>query len=168
MKNLKKILLLILAAIMFTLAAPAGAVQSPFAAVTEAAAPNKVSISARKKTLTVGKSFTLKIRGSREKVKWSTSNKKVAAVSSKGRVTAKKVGTATITARVGGKKYTCRVTVKKASAAATYILNTNTLKFHRPSCYSCDQIAPENRKVFKGTREEVIAMGYDPCKRCNP
>ena len=167
MKNLKKILLLILAAIMFTLAAPAGAVQSPFAAVTEAAAPNKVSISARKKTLTVGKSFTLKIRGSREKVKWSTSNKRVAAVSSKGRVTAKKVGAATITARVGGKKYTCRVTVRKA-AASTYMLNTNTLRFHRPSCCSCDQIAPENRKVFKGTREEVIAMGYVPCKRCSP
>lgn len=45
-------------------------------------------------------------------VKWTSSNKKVATVSSKGVVTAKKKGTATVTAKVGNKKVTFKVTVK--------------------------------------------------------
>ena len=40
-----------------------------------------------------------------KKVKWKSSNKKVATVSKKGVVTAKKSGTATITAKIGKKKY---------------------------------------------------------------
>ena len=164
---------MILAALLFTLSAPAEMLRSPFvvtaeaAEVTEAAVTNKVTISAKKKTLYVGKSFKLKIKGTSKTVKWSSSNKSVATVTSKGKVTAKKAGTATITAKVGGKKYTCKVTVKKA-ATETYILNTSTHKFHHTWCSSCDQISPENYLKFKGTRKEVIAMGYEPCKRCNP
>lgn len=50
----------------------------------------------------------------------------------------------------------------------TYVLNTNTKKFHVPSCSSVKQMKSSNREDFTGTRDEVIAMGYDPCKRCNP
>ena len=50
----------------------------------------------------------------------------------------------------------------------TYVLNRNTKKFHLPSCTSVNDIAKKNRKDFTGTREEVINMGYVPCKRCNP
>lgn len=49
---------------------------------------------------------------SREKVTYRSSNKKVATVSSKGVVTAKKKGTAKITVRSGKKSYTVKVTVK--------------------------------------------------------
>lgn len=49
-----------------------------------------------------------------------------------------------------------------------YVLNTNTRKFHYPNCDSADRIKPKNRKEYNGAREEVIAMGYEPCKRCNP
>lgn len=49
-----------------------------------------------------------------------------------------------------------------------YVLNTNTRKFHYPNCDSADRIKPKNRKEYNGTREEVIEMGYEPCKRCNP
>lgn len=58
------------------------------------------------------KSISLKVYGSKGAVKWSSSNKKVATVSNKGKVTSKAVGTAIITAKVAGKKYTCKVTVK--------------------------------------------------------
>lgn len=71
-----------------------------------------VKLSEKKITLTVGKSKTLKVKGTKKKVKWSSSKKSVATVSSKGKVTAKKKGTATITAKVGNKKYKCTVTVK--------------------------------------------------------
>lgn len=49
-----------------------------------------------------------------------------------------------------------------------YILNTNTKKFHYPSCGSAAKIKDSNRKEFHGTREELIDMGYDPCGNCHP
>lgn len=49
-----------------------------------------------------------------------------------------------------------------------YILNTNTHKFHYPSCGSVKQMAEKNKQFYSGTRDEVIGMGYDPCKKCNP
>ena len=52
--------------------------------------------------------------------------------------------------------------------ARDYVLNKNTMKFHKPSCSSVGDIKPENRWDFHGTREEVLDMGYVPCKRCNP
>lgn len=57
---------------------------------------------------------------------------------------------------------------KQAAAASEYILNTNTMKFHRPSCSSVNQMSDSNKWVYDGTREEVLNMGYEPCKRCNP
>ena len=50
----------------------------------------------------------------------------------------------------------------------TYILNTNTKKFHYPACSSVDQMAEKNKQVYSGSRDEIITMGYEPCKRCNP
>ncbi|MDE7325154.1 MAG: Ig-like domain-containing protein [Lachnospiraceae bacterium] len=58
-------------------------------------------------------------------VKWSSSNKKVAIVSSKGVITAKAEGTATIKAKYNSKTYSCKVTVvdsnKKENKIETYI-----------------------------------------------
>ena len=59
-------------------------------------------------------------------------------------------------------------TSAETSREMIYVLNKNTHKFHYPTCSSADDIKPKNRKEFTGTREEVIAQGYDPCKRCNP
>jgi len=53
-------------------------------------------------------------------------------------------------------------------AGTDYILNTNTHKFHYPSCSSVKQMKDSNKSYFTGTRDEVIDMGYEPCKRCNP
>jgi len=52
--------------------------------------------------------------------------------------------------------------------ARAYVLNTNTMKFHYPSCSSASDIYPENRQDVTLTRQEIIDMGYVPCKRCNP
>ena len=49
-----------------------------------------------------------------------------------------------------------------------YVLNTNSKKFHLPSCSSVDQMSPKNREDVEDTRENLIAKGYDPCKRYNP
>lgn len=67
-----------------------------------------------------------------------------------------------------------KVSVPRATAASTpipgttYVLNRNTKKFHKPSCSSVKQIKDSNRVDYFGTYSEVINMGYQPCKRCNP
>lgn len=62
--------------------------------------------------------------------------------------------------------------VKETSAPVStgteYILNTNTKKFHYPSCSSVKQMKASNKKEYTGSRDDLIAQGYDPCKKCNP
>lgn len=55
-----------------------------------------------------------------------------------------------------------------STTQADYVLNKNTKKFHLPSCSSADDIKASNREDYHGSREDLISMGYDPCKRCNP
>jgi len=52
--------------------------------------------------------------------------------------------------------------------ARAYVLNTNTMKFHFPSCSSASDISPENRQDVTLTRQEIIDRGFIPCKRCDP
>jgi len=49
-----------------------------------------------------------------------------------------------------------------------YVLNTNTKKFHVPSCNSVDKMSEKNKSYYNGTRDEVISMGYSPCGNCRP
>lgn len=51
---------------------------------------------------------------------------------------------------------------------ATYVLNTNTKKFHTKTCKSVAQIQEKNRKESSLTRDELLESGYEPCKNCNP
>lgn len=87
--------------------------------VTNVDAKAKPKLSKKKVTLTVGKKVKLKVKNAgKKKVKWKTSNKKVAKVNKKGVVKAKKAGKATITAKVGKKTLKCKVTVKKSKGSA--------------------------------------------------
>lgn len=67
-------------------------------------------------------------------------------------------------------KATTKTTTVKATqcSGASYILNTNTKKFHYPNCASVDRMSESNKKSFYGSRDEIIAQGYVPCKNCNP
>lgn len=58
--------------------------------------------------------------------------------------------------------------VPQESRQTTYVLNTNTMKFHYPTCSSVDDMKEKNKQIYTGSRDEVINMGYVPCKRCNP
>ena len=82
---------------------------SIFTVLSFAAAPK---ISKTKATVFIGKTVTLKVSGYTGTVKWSSSNKNVATVSSKGVVKGITTGKATITAAAGNKKLTCDVTAK--------------------------------------------------------
>lgn len=54
------------------------------------------------------------------------------------------------------------------SVTGTYILNTNSMKFHSPSCSSIGQMSEKNKQEYTGSRDDLISQGYEPCKRCNP
>ena len=84
----------------------------------------KPVISTKAFTITAGQKRTLKVTGKAGKVTWKTNKKSVATVSSKGVVTAKKAGKATITASVDGCKLTCSVTVKKNEYSASSVSNS--------------------------------------------
>ena len=142
-----------------------------------------ITLNYSKYTLTVGQSKTLAASTSPESaaknVIWYSSNSKAATVDKNGKVTAVKAGTATITAKTSnGLKATCKVTVKAksdttvtnstSSGNVTYVLNTNTKKFHLPNCSSVKDMKDKNKKEVSCSRDEVIDMGYVPCKRCNP
>lgn len=57
---------------------------------------------------------------------------------------------------------------KGSSSGTIYVLNTNTKKFHYQNCGSVNQIKESNKEYFEGSREQIIDMGYVPCKKCNP
>ena len=50
----------------------------------------------------------------------------------------------------------------------SYVLNTNTHRFHYPSCKSVSQMKDKNKSYYTGSRDEVISQGYVPCNNCNP
>lgn len=54
------------------------------------------------------------------------------------------------------------------SVNGRYVINTNTKKFHRPSCSSVGQMSDVNKKETDKSRDELISAGYEPCKRCSP
>ncbi len=66
------------------------------------------------------------------------------------------------------KQTQAETTQAPAKETSTYILNTNSKKFHKPGCSAAAQMKESNKAEFTGTRDEVIAKGYDPCKKCNP
>ena len=73
--------------------------------------------------------------------------------------------------RTAGKKAESSAESKnesKSSTETTYIFNTNTHKFHYPSCSSVSQMNESNKQSFTGSRDEAIAQGYEPCGRCKP
>ena len=101
----------------------------------------KISINAKSKVLYSGQNTLIKatVSGTASDVKWKSNNEEVAVVNSSGKVTAKKVGTATITAWITGKdnkikKATCSIKVKKNSVklnkskATIYVSGINTVK----------------------------------------
>lgn len=73
-------------------------------------------IELNKHSVTIYKKCSVKlvasVQGKKKSIKWKSSNSSIASVSSKGKVTGKKAGKATITARANGVKATCKITVK--------------------------------------------------------
>lgn len=163
MKIFKKLLLSIMIVITTLTMSSVAMLELPSTSVVEAAS---IRINKTKYTMKKGSTYTLKITGTKKKVKWTSSNKKVATVNSKGKVTAKKKGTCTITAKIGNKKYKCKITVKNKAATTTksrtvYITNTGS-KYHSSGCRYL------RKSKIAISLNNAKNSGYTACSRCNP
>ena len=132
-------------------------------AFTAFAATKVTSIKLDKTSATVYMTKTLTLKAtvspsnaSNKKVTWSTSNSKVATVSSSGVVTPKKAGTVTITCKAAdgsGKKATCKVTVKKAVLITSIKLNASSKTVYKGDTYQLkvSTVKPSNATNKKYT-----------------
>lgn len=114
MKKLLTALLTMVAVIMLITSVPVEAAQPKL---------NKTKV-----TMYEGQKKTLKVN-KKVKVKWSSSNKKVAVVNNKGQITAKKKGTAIIRAKIGRKVIKCKVTVKKPHLSESIVFTYEYCQF---------------------------------------
>lgn len=55
-----------------------------------------------------------------------------------------------------------------STVSCDYVLNTNSKKIHLPDCSSVEDMNPENRKDYNGTKEELLNQGYSECGFCKP
>lgn len=129
-----------------------------------------VNIKNNSATLYIGGTKTLSVESkkpSKKKITWKSSDKSIATVSSKGKVTAKKKGTVTITAKIDGMNYkdTCKVTVKKpyvrvndgnkvlSSDDTVTIINGNKLTLTAITY-------PSNKDVtWKSSNTDIVTVG---------
>lgn len=121
-------------------------------AVAPGAAFADASISKAKESLCVGDTLQLSVSGTDQAVTWKSGNASVATVSSKGKVKAKKTGTAVVTATAGEETLTCKVTVKtiaKSSKSKTYVLKGSKVTFANSTGASKVTYKSSNKKVFK-------------------
>lgn len=157
MKRIGKKLLFAIAMI-FTLSMVAPEVVPITTATTVEAA--SVKLNYKKLTLYKGQKKQLKIKGTKKKAKWSSNKKSVVSVDKKGKITAKKKGTAVITAKVGKKNYKCKVTVK-VKASVKNNVNNNFSKL-RSYILKYGQTNSRGNKFIKYSEDENnFAIVYD-------
>lgn len=84
--------------------------------------------------------------------------------------TTKKSTTAPVrnTTKTTTKKSTTKPVTKSDDVTGTYILNTNTHKFHYPECGDVNKMAEKNKQSYTGSRNALISQGYSPCGHCHP
>lgn len=54
------------------------------------------------------------------------------------------------------------------NADTTYVINTNSMKFHKEDCSSISSMNPANKKAVTSTRDKLVSEGYSPCGICKP
>lgn len=54
------------------------------------------------------------------------------------------------------------------SELQTYILNTDSKKFHKETCSHANNISADNRDTYTGNRNDLLDLGYIACGTCKP
>lgn len=150
-KKIKQIFIAIVMSLFITGIIPGMPLKMPHQIVNVEAA-SQVKLNKTKATLIKGKSLQLKISGARKNVVWSTSNKKVAVVNNKGKVTTKSNGKVTITARVGNKKYNCKITVETPKISKT------SVTMYEKGTYTLKLLKTNQKVTWKSNRTSVATI----------
>ncbi len=58
--------------------------------------------------------------------------------------------------------------IEETGEVQDFVLNTSSKKFHVPDCSGLSQTKKENQQEYQGSREMLLAQGYEACKSCNP
>ena len=124
-----------------------------------------MKLNKKKATIYVGQAVTLKVKGKKKKVKWKSTNKKVAKVNKKGKVTGLKAGKSTIIAKVGKKSLKCKVTVKKVAKKRLTSGQRNALRTAKNylSLMSFSKEGLKKQLLFEKFREADAQYAVDHC-----
>lgn len=139
-------------------------VMLPVPAAAEAS--SKVAISKTKATIWVGNYTTLKVNGTKDEVKWKSSNTKIATVNKSGKVTGVAAGKATITATVNKKDYKCTITVKKESSIKALNTVVSDIKKNKNSDKICKVLSDDNVTIPYNsiTSYKLVDINWDGTK----
>ncbi len=135
------------------------------------ASRKKPRLSKKKISLYVGKKTKLKVKGTKNKIRWTSKNKKIATVSGKGVVKGKKKGTTYIYAKVKKTSYRlkCKVVVKKKISSGTAAGNrptqtpSATLDVTMPA-----EITTKPTVTPAATPEPTLEPTPEPCSTAPP
>lgn len=121
-----------------------------------------VTISQKTAEVVVGKTVALTATASDEsEITWSTSDKDIATVSSKGVVAGVKAGTATITATSGSASATCTVTVTAPAPATTVSISKATETVDRDKTVTLTATASDGSKITWSSSDPGVATVKD-------
>ncbi|MBP1548402.1 MAG: Ig-like domain-containing protein [Oscillospiraceae bacterium] len=130
-----------------------------------------ISISKSSINLTKGYQTTLKVNGTSKSVTWSTGDKSVATVSSKGKVVGKGVGTTYIYAKVSGTTLKCKVNVvpSKITASSSNVTldgkgSTKTVTMTVKGSHSGLSVGSTNKKVATASWVKPVEWDGDKIK----
>lgn len=146
-----------------------------FIGADEVSAASKVKLSDKSIFIENGKSHKISLKGvstkKAKKIKWSSSNIKVASVKgykgNKAIIKTKKPGNVIITATYKGRKYKCRVKVIKKNVPDNPKLNASNVVIHRISDYAIPYIGENSKRITKfqfkvtGTRYSVLKWSIE-------
>lgn len=148
-----------------------------FTGISASAAKKNITFVKSKQTVYVGKKLTLKVsvpkkyKNKTSKIKWSSSNTKVAVVNKKGVVTAKKKGSVVIKAVFYGTTAKCTVSVKqKAVVTPTAKPEESSAPTVKPEESSTPTAKPEESSVptAKPTIEPTPTATTEPIASAAP
>lgn len=131
---------------------------------TNISAQASVKINKTDKTMYINDTYTLKVTGTKQYILWKSSDKKVASVTKKGKVTAKKAGTCIITAIIGSgmnnQKLSCRINVNSKLSCDDKIIRCYTDEYNSVRI-NTKHLSKYESLVIEEDNSKIVSADWD-------